>query len=311
MVDETELIEAAQAGDRVAFDELVRRTYVDVFTLAVRLTGNEEDARDVVQDAYFRAWKGIGRFRGDAELSTWLYRITANCASTHLFSSAPAAHRAAARRARAGRRCATRPSPRRWPRRPSTSSASPGRSIDCPPKLRAVVVLRDVYGLPHEAIAEELGISVSAAKVRLHRARNGCATRCSRKDGQLMRYEDVADILPGPRRRHGHDRRPDPGVHRVRPALPGRAGPLPPAAPEPRRAADHLPGARARRCSPRRSTRLAAEGERRVARSILTGPTARAGRCRARWGRRRRRRDRGGHGRPLPSPPARRLSRPR
>jgi len=51
MVDETELIHAAQHGDRDAFDELVRRTYVDLFTLAVRLTGNEEDARDVVQDA--------------------------------------------------------------------------------------------------------------------------------------------------------------------------------------------------------------------------------------------------------------------
>ena len=84
MVDETELIQAAQHGDREAFDELVRRTYVDLFTLAVRLTGNEEDARDVVQDAYLRAWKGIGKFRGDAALSTWLYRITANCASTHL-----------------------------------------------------------------------------------------------------------------------------------------------------------------------------------------------------------------------------------
>src|SRR5436853_2076127 len=84
MVDETELIHAAQHGDRDAFDELVRRTYVDLFTLAVRLTGNEEDARDVVQDAYLRAWKGIGKFRGDAQFSTWLYRITANAASTHV-----------------------------------------------------------------------------------------------------------------------------------------------------------------------------------------------------------------------------------
>src|SRR3954464_5017990 len=84
MVDESELIQAAQHGDREAFDELVRRTYVDLFTLAVRLTGNEEDARDVVQDAYLRAYKGIEKFRGDAQLSTWLYRITANCAATQL-----------------------------------------------------------------------------------------------------------------------------------------------------------------------------------------------------------------------------------
>ena len=59
---------AARDGDRSAFDELVRRTYVDTYTLALRLTADEEDARDVVQEAYLRAWRGLSRFRGDA---TW------------------------------------------------------------------------------------------------------------------------------------------------------------------------------------------------------------------------------------------------
>ena len=61
MVDQAELISAAQAGDRSAFDELVRQTYVDTYTLALRLCSDEEDARDVVQDAYLRAWKSIGQ----------------------------------------------------------------------------------------------------------------------------------------------------------------------------------------------------------------------------------------------------------
>lgn len=169
-VNHAELISAAQSGDRDAFDELVRATYVDTYTLAVRLTSNEEDARDVVQEAYLRAWKGIGRFRGDAQLSTWLYRITANCAATYL-----------ARR----RRQRTEPFvPGLDPVelagdvQPEVATESSmelevvARALgELPPKLRAVVVLRDVYDLPHEAIAEELGISVSAAKVRLHRAR--------------------------------------------------------------------------------------------------------------------------------------------
>lgn len=170
MENESELIEAAQHGDRAAFDELVRLTYADLFTLAFRLTANEEDARDVLQDAYLRAWKGIGRFRGDAQLSTWLYRITANCASTHL-----------------SRRRRTRTVPfhpsfdpvdLRHDAQPEAMTESNldleiiAAAVDqLPPKLRAVVVLRDVYDLPHEAIADELGISVSAAKVRLHRAR--------------------------------------------------------------------------------------------------------------------------------------------
>src|SRR5207247_10752932 len=76
------LVAAARDGDRPAFDELVRRTYVDTYTLAMRLTANEEDARDVVQESYLRAWKGIKRFRGDAQFSTWMYRITANAAAT-------------------------------------------------------------------------------------------------------------------------------------------------------------------------------------------------------------------------------------
>src|ERR671911_1027451 len=76
------LVASAREGDRAAFDELVRRTYVDTYTLAMRLTANEEDARDVVQESYLLAWKGVKRFRGDAQFSTWMYRITANAAAT-------------------------------------------------------------------------------------------------------------------------------------------------------------------------------------------------------------------------------------
>ena len=79
-----QLVVEARDGSRSAFDELVRATYDDTYTLAHRLTGNEEDTRDVVQDAYLRAFRGIRQFRGDAQFSTWMYRITANCAATHM-----------------------------------------------------------------------------------------------------------------------------------------------------------------------------------------------------------------------------------
>jgi len=165
-----ELVAAAQRGEREAFDELVRRTYVDVYTLAVRLTANEEDASDVVQEAYLRAWKGIRRFRGDAQFSTWMYRITANAASTMT--------------QRRRRQQATHiedvaePVEMRLEHQPEGAAESAAAleelSIavsELPPKLRAIIVLKDVYGLTHEDIAEELGISVAAAKVRLHRGR--------------------------------------------------------------------------------------------------------------------------------------------
>ena len=57
-LSQEDLVAAAQDGDQPAFEELVRRTYVATYTLAFRLTGNEEDARDVVQETYLRAWKG-------------------------------------------------------------------------------------------------------------------------------------------------------------------------------------------------------------------------------------------------------------
>ena len=82
--DMVSLVERAKSGDREAFDRLVRITHSDSYALALRLTGSTEDARDVVQEAYLRAYRSIGRFRGDALFSTWLYRIVANCAATHI-----------------------------------------------------------------------------------------------------------------------------------------------------------------------------------------------------------------------------------
>jgi RNA polymerase sigma-70 factor (ECF subfamily) len=164
------LVAAARDGDRGAFEELVRATTAETYTLAFRLLGNEEDARDVVQEAYLRAYRSIGRFRGDASFRTWLYRITANCASTSLGSRS---------RRRAEPLDDDAPLADEDPRRDPVARAESGALrdrltsalADLPPRLRAVVVLRDVYDLPHEAIAHELGISESAAKVRLHRAR--------------------------------------------------------------------------------------------------------------------------------------------
>lgn len=165
-----ELAVAARQGDMASFEELVRRTHVDTYTLATRLMGNGEDAADVTQEAYVRAWKGIRRFRGDARFSTWMYRITANTASNHLDRR---------RRTRADNLDdLAEPVDLDPGRQPEvvTESGSGMEALsvaldELPPKLRAVVVLKDVYDLTHDDIAEELDISVTAAKVRLHRGR--------------------------------------------------------------------------------------------------------------------------------------------
>jgi RNA polymerase sigma-70 factor (ECF subfamily) len=165
------LVAAACGGDRSAFDELVRRTYVDTYTLAMRLTAHEEDARDVVQETYLRAWRGLGGFRGDAQFTTWLYRITANTAYTTV--KRRRRHRVDALDSLLEEPVETRidAQPEESAEQSALLARLSGALEHLPPKLRVLVVLKDVYGLSHEEIAEELGISVAAAKVRLHRGR--------------------------------------------------------------------------------------------------------------------------------------------
>lgn len=167
---ERDLIARAQAGDRGAFAALVREHGDEVYTLARRLVGDPHLAADVAQETLIRAWRALPRFRGEAALSTWLHRITVNTAWTQQ---------------------------KRWKRhRPlsieeALDVAAPmdgehpevaGEMVELrhriqmaldalPEPQRQVIVLKDVYDWSHAEIASSLGISVSAAKVRVHRAR--------------------------------------------------------------------------------------------------------------------------------------------
>jgi len=182
------LVDLARQGDHGAFEELVRATYMDAYTLAYRLTGDEEDARDVVQEAYLRAFRGLKRFRGEAQFTTWLYRITANCAASTLGKRARHRHDVIDDDDEfvdsSGRL-----DPAEQADRGAIRDRVKSALAELPPRLRAVVVLRDVYDLSHEAIAAELGISESAAKVRLHRARRKLRERLHPLAGDAQRGE--------------------------------------------------------------------------------------------------------------------------
>lgn len=167
--EESELVERAARGDQAAFTELVRAHQHEVYTLAVRMVADRELAYDVAQEAFVRAWRAIERFRGDAKFSTWMHRITVNTAFTH---------RDRRKRTQADSLDAIYREPESaslTPERGGESAAMRGPLKDAlnelPESLRAVVVLKDVYEWSHTEIAEHLDISVTAAKVRLHRAR--------------------------------------------------------------------------------------------------------------------------------------------
>ena len=206
------LVDAARKGDAEAPGQLVRVTWEGTYTLAYRLTGNEQDALDVTQEAYLRALRGLPRFRGEARFSTWLYRVTANCASDHLARNRRSSHdQLDLDGANVPELADQRPehdpeaSASAWDERALLAAAL----LRLPARLLQVVVLRDIYDLSHKSIAAELGTSEAAAKVRLQRAR-----KALREDlGRRMQDLD----LPVQRRRKvlGKKARPGGGTTRV------------------------------------------------------------------------------------------------
>ncbi len=163
-----ELIAACRRGDPRSFEEVVRRTYRQVYTQALRLVGDRKDAEDVAQDAYLRVFRGLHGFRGEAQFETWLYRIVANAAMTHL-----------RRRRRFGDLMTEPedgplreiPSPARTDEQAVDRQALQNALEALPLSLRTVVVLKDIYGLSCQEIGDQIGASEGAVKVRLHRAR--------------------------------------------------------------------------------------------------------------------------------------------
>lgn len=174
---ELALVQAAKKGDLEAFSELVKRYDRNVFRIAQHITHNEEDAQDVVQDAFLKAYQNLEQFQGNSKFYTWLVRIAVNEALMKL------------RRRRTDKTVSidedVETEEGSMPREVADWSPNPeqlyGQSElsdilkktiqGLPPGFRTVFVLRDVEGLSTEETAEMLGLSIPAVKSRLLRAR--------------------------------------------------------------------------------------------------------------------------------------------
>ena len=167
--DVLELVDRSRKGDRDAFGELARLHQHEVYTLAVRLVGDRTLAADVTQEALIRAWRAIGRFRGDSSFSTWLYRITANVAWT--LKGRAARQRTYQLDAMIVQpQASDRGNPEVAGERTELRARLSAALAELALSQRTVVILKDVYGWSHKEISEALSISVTASKVRLHRA---------------------------------------------------------------------------------------------------------------------------------------------
>ena len=178
--EEAALIERCQHGDSTAFDQLILRHQQEVFAVALRMLGDRDEAQDVAQDVFVRAYRGLGSFRQEAKLSTWLVSITMNLCRNR--------RRWWARRRRvivasldepiegeegAREHEVADPSPT-----PSDTAQARERQRYLLAALqsleeaaRTVVVLRDIQGHSYEEIAQILRCEVGTVKSRLNRAR--------------------------------------------------------------------------------------------------------------------------------------------
>ena len=178
--DEPALIARAQGGDLSAFDALVLRHQQTVYAVALRMLNNADDAQEVAQDAFVRAYRGIGTFRQEAKLSTWLVSITMNLCRNR--------RRWWARRRKVivaslddpietgegtvGQEVADpAPGPVEMAQRRELQQqvAQTLQLLEEP--FRSVIVLRDIHGYSYEEIAQMLRCRVGTVKSRINRAR--------------------------------------------------------------------------------------------------------------------------------------------
>lgn len=178
--EEAALLARLRAGDERAYEVVVERHAGRMLAATRRILRSDEDAQDAVQDAFLSAFKALDRFQGDSRLGTWLHRIAINAALMKLrsqkrrneqdvqgllprFKDGDGHHEIA---------------PRKWAAAADASvmveeSRALVRSMidQLPDNYRIALVLRDIEGLSTEDVAERLGVSPNAAKIRVHRAR--------------------------------------------------------------------------------------------------------------------------------------------
>ena len=173
------LIERLQAGDDTAVAELAREYGSRIHQLALRYTRNKEDAEEVVQDVLLKVRDKIDAFRGDAALSSWIYRITFNTAMSRLRSTRSARHYEVPDEAPMGEDGALRTSePADWSNlgddavhRAELRDALRVAVAELPAIYRAPVILRDLRGLSTEEASRRLKVKDQTLKSRLHRGR--------------------------------------------------------------------------------------------------------------------------------------------
>jgi len=183
-----ELVARASAGEVDAFNQLVTRWERPIYALAYRTLGREEDARDVVQEAFLRAYRGLRGFKGEAKFSSWLYRITLNLCRDWI------------RRERrtplvqvpegvdpvdlADERVAPQESVEELVARREMSEAVAKAMAELPEEQRTAIMLKEYHGLTFQEIADMLDCPLSTVKTRLYQGLSVLRRRLERRQAE-------------------------------------------------------------------------------------------------------------------------------
>ena len=174
-IGDAECVRRVQQGDTDSFEVLVRRHEKAIFNLVYRLLGNYDEAAEVAQEVFLSAFKSIHQFRGEANFSTWLYRIGLNHASTRRKSLQSSQQRHI---------------PLDGTEVIADGAVDPAKNVEhkeiqqrvqqalnsLDPEDARIVLLRDLQDIPYEDVAQMLDIPVGTVKSRLHRARQALKT---------------------------------------------------------------------------------------------------------------------------------------
>ena len=191
MVDR-DLLKRCGRREPGAFEELVELTGRQVYTLAYRLVGDRHEAEDVAQEAYLRVYRSLRSFRGDSRFETWLHRIVANTALNYMRSKSRFGD-VTDEPDRILRLAESEPDAAVLDDVPERDELAAALAR-LPHAQRVAVVLKDVYGFTAGEIAERLGTTEGAVKLRLHRGRRNLKELIH--GSRESEHADVEDRIP-------------------------------------------------------------------------------------------------------------------
>ncbi len=189
---EAAVIQSVLDGDVNAFETLVKEYEKNVYNLALRMTGNSEDAADMSQEAFIKAYNSLSSFRGDSKFSVWLYRIVSNVCLDYLRSRTRKPTVSLSTENDDGEEVELdiadeSQSPELLLDRSLTRDAVRRGLAALPPDHREILLLREIQGLSYEEIAAALGLEAGTVKSRIFRARKKLCSFLIR-DGNIPEF---------------------------------------------------------------------------------------------------------------------------